>query len=156
MCQADFSPKRFPPHFLQGLCEEQKVFEFWAVRLYDFEPVQVTLGVKMEKRPARGSDSAPKLPKVAYLFVAYAIAVFVDEFLHLDGPVLAALHTLDRQHWIEMTRHIRVHEARDRAGHFEGVHRVAHNMLCVEEMVERIANAFGQRRVIKKCMNKCS
>ena len=50
--QTDFSPKRHPPHFAQGLCEEQKVFEFWAVRLFDFQAVQVTLRVEMEKCPA--------------------------------------------------------------------------------------------------------
>ena len=105
------------------------MFEFWAVRLFDFEPVQVTLGVEMEKRPARGSDSAPKLPKVAYLFVVHAIAVFVDEFLHLDGPILAALHRLYRHHWIEIARLIRVHEARDGTGHLDCIHRVCVRIL---------------------------
>ena len=46
--QTDLCPERTPSHFAQGLGDEQKVFEFWAVWLFDFEPVQETLGVEME------------------------------------------------------------------------------------------------------------
>ena len=70
--------------------------------------------MEVQERSPRGCDSSAALPQLAYLLVAHANTVFVDELSHFRLPILAVFHCFYRDRWVEVTTLIKMHEPRDR------------------------------------------